>query len=305
LRRLLAFGTGAAVIGLFLLLVAFFESYIIVGQLQNELANQTSANVNVILEDATLEAVFLGVMVALGYGLISQGLGGIRRQEMLELEKSEEDEMVKARVMAKITRERAAEKERAAGIRHVVTSQGMETKPRAEATAPETPVPPEASVPVPIPPVWSPQVPAEAPEPIVAGTPQSLSQVTWEPSSTVPETPKSSPAQPVPAEQPPDQKSAPLEPAPASQSAPLPTPGPAAAPAPEAPEVVWEGGAPAKLEGVEVLPEPPEHGVYSAASRPSVAPEPEQPAEAPAPPKRGRGRPKGSKKKAPSDNTSS
>lgn len=278
LRRLLAFGAGAAVIGLFLLLVAFFESYIIVSQLQGELANQTAGNVNIILEDATLEAVFLGVMVALGYGLISQGLSGIRKQEMLELEKSEEDEMVRARVMAKIARERAAEKERAAGIRHLVTSQGIEAQDAAKSPSPETPAPSSE----PSPPVGSPVAP-EAPAPVAAEAPQ----MSWQ-SSTA-----SSPAQ---VETPPETRD---QPTPVEPS-PEPSPAPAASDVSPSgvPEVVWEGGPPSKLEGVEVLPEPPDHGVYSAPEPPVTAStETEPPAEPPAPPKRGRGRPKGSKKK--------
>ncbi len=260
MRRLLAFGTGAAVIGLFLLLVAFFESYIIVSQLQSELANQTAGNVNVVLEDATLEAVFLGVMVALGYGLISQGLSGIRKQEMLELERSEEDEMVKARVMAKITRERAAEKERAAGIRHLVTSQGIGGR---DTTKSATPAPPSE----PLPPAGS---------PIAAGASQAPGQ-----SSTA-----SSPAQ--------------VETPPEIRDQPEPSPAPAVSDVSPSgvPEVVWEGGPPSKLEGVEVLPEPPDHGVYSTPELPATVSEGAEPqAEPPAPPKRGRGRPRGSKKK--------
>jgi len=89
LRRLLVFGTGAAVIGILLTIVAFYEAYLIVSSLQSELGTVT--NQTLLLEDATLEAVFLGVMVALGYGLISKGLDGIRKQELLELEEPAEE----------------------------------------------------------------------------------------------------------------------------------------------------------------------------------------------------------------------
>ncbi|MGA2666074.1 MAG: hypothetical protein ABSF83_14130, partial [Nitrososphaerales archaeon] len=91
MRRLLAFGTGAAIVGIVLLVVAFFEAYIIVGSLQTQLANNTVSNTNALLEDATLEAVFLGVMAALGYGLVAKGLDGIRRQELLEMEGTAQD----------------------------------------------------------------------------------------------------------------------------------------------------------------------------------------------------------------------
>ena len=87
MRRLLVFGTGAAVIGIVLLIVAFYEAYLIVSTLQREVGNQLT-NTNLLLEDATLEAVFLGVMAALGYGLVAKGLDGIRRQELLEFEGS-------------------------------------------------------------------------------------------------------------------------------------------------------------------------------------------------------------------------
>ncbi len=84
MRRLLVFGTGAAVIGIVLLIVAFYEAYLIVSTLQKVVT--TTVNTNALLEDAALEAVFLGVMAALGYGLVAKGLDGIRRQELLEME---------------------------------------------------------------------------------------------------------------------------------------------------------------------------------------------------------------------------
>jgi hypothetical protein len=85
LRKLLFFGTGAAIIGILLLLVAFFESYLIVSTLQKQFG-ESAINTSLLLEDATLEAVFLGIMAAIGYALISKGLDGIRREQLLEAE---------------------------------------------------------------------------------------------------------------------------------------------------------------------------------------------------------------------------
>ncbi|MDA4113600.1 MAG: hypothetical protein OK474_06115, partial [Thaumarchaeota archaeon] len=82
---LLFFGTGAAVIGLLFLVVAFWESYLIVSALQKQLG-QTVIDTTRLLEDAALEAVFLGIMSGVGYALISKGLDGIRREELLEAE---------------------------------------------------------------------------------------------------------------------------------------------------------------------------------------------------------------------------
>jgi hypothetical protein len=85
MRKLLFFGTGAAVIGLLFLVVAFWESYLIVSALQRQLG-QTVIDTTRLLEDAAFEAVFLGIMAGIGYALISKGLDGIRREELLEAE---------------------------------------------------------------------------------------------------------------------------------------------------------------------------------------------------------------------------
>jgi hypothetical protein len=89
LRRLLFFGTGAAIIGILFLCIAFYESYLIVSTVQRQL-NQSAVDTTRLLEDAALEAIFLGIMAGIGYALISLGLDGIRRQELLEAEGSAE-----------------------------------------------------------------------------------------------------------------------------------------------------------------------------------------------------------------------
>jgi hypothetical protein len=85
MRKLLFFGTGAAVIGILFLILAFYESYLIVNALQRQLG-QSVIDTTRLLEDAVLEAVFLGIMAGIGYALISKGLDGIRREELLEAE---------------------------------------------------------------------------------------------------------------------------------------------------------------------------------------------------------------------------
>ena len=87
MRRLLVFGTGAAVIGTLLLITAFYETYLIVNGLQSHLNSAIASTSNNLLEASSLEAVFLGIMAALGYVLIAQGLEGIRKQELVDMQR--------------------------------------------------------------------------------------------------------------------------------------------------------------------------------------------------------------------------
>lgn len=90
MQRLVAFGTGTAIIRIAIILVAFLEACIIMAGLQHEIATNAAINIGLLLEDTTLEISFLFVMAAIGFGLISLGLSGIRKEELLELEVSAE-----------------------------------------------------------------------------------------------------------------------------------------------------------------------------------------------------------------------
>lgn len=308
MRRLLAFGTGAAIIGLALLLVAFFESYVIVGELQKEIANQTSSTVNTILEDATLEAVFLGVMVALGYGLISQGLNGIRRQEMLELEREEENQTVKAEVMAKITRDRARDTARRREVRHVITSKSSQPEALEESGQIESPkiiAPARQEEPIPSS-LESASVPSirmqeesnpmaessSMSEPATAAEPAPI-QYPVIPASMVPERTTTVPETSVSQEQ--DVKT-PIS-SPEVQGGQMDTSRSETTTALSQPPVVWESGPPPALEGIDVLPERPEIQPEMATVPPNGTTASSETTAFLQPAKRGRGRPKGSKSK--------
>jgi len=317
LRRLLAFGTGAAIVGIVLLVVAFYEAYLIVGSLQNQLAANTVTDTNALLEAATLEAVFLGVMAAVGYGLIAKGLDGIRRQELLEMEGPAQDDFGRA-VNRRPNSDRpryvlraAPDKVRVAqrpqpqyqathpGIKQ---SEGNPPEP-AVRTAPVAASAVKLSAPVISPP---PSVPAAA----VAVAPPASPPVAQ---CKVPPPPPDA-AQPVIVLPPPAQVETP--PVVAAKTGPSEIPESTTqttgTTVDEAPigEVVWESGEPAKVEGVDLLPELQAQKVDAAASC-----EPDQqgaewavPGQAESGPgqpvKRGRGRPKGSKsqKKVPEQN---
>jgi len=251
MRRLVVFGTGAAIVGIVLLVVAFFESYIIVSSLQNEIATNTTPSNGVFLEDTTLEAVFLGVMAALGYGLIAQGLAGIRKEEYIELQGP-----------ATRVAERVEQKKRETVQNEAVVRQ-VQPRPRVE--------------------------PMSAP-PRVVIVPPTIASVRAD--EEVPAT-RTQAAQ-VAADQ---LYASALQRAAAAAVPQVPSPS-VAAPRNDGPAVVWEGGPPPKLEGVEVLPEPPEHGAPILDKPPVVVRPPPPP-----PVKRGRGRPKGSKNR--SDNGTS
>jgi hypothetical protein len=264
LRRLLVFGTGAAVIGILLTVVAFYEAYLIVGSLQKELASSIN-NQTLLLEDATLEAVFLGVMVALGYGLISKGLDGIRKQELLELEIPAEEMLALEGKVSSTPREafraiprKAAPTERVVKSAYVSSTSTTTVQDRpATLSASETASPPVADQQKSTwqPPIWhqpvEPEALSETPEPQMIDAPQYSPESGKQPMSG---------------------------------------------------EVAWEGGS-LPPQGTEVAPQLTAGGTQIpsadapvASSMPSDSIVQAGQADAVAPPKRKRGRPKGSKK---------
>ncbi len=309
MRRLLVFGTGAALIGLVLLVVAFYEAYLIVSTLQKEVGTVT--NTNLLLEDATLEAVFLGVMAALGYGLVAKGLDGIRRQELLEMESAADVTYGRGPLSAQAAQEqhrvdihpsqaKASATDSHPGIRHTeVAPMGLVSPAKPKEVVPSAEDKKLA-------PVWGPPA-APLQEPQAASSAGQVSEGAQTP---------------VRAEGSADvqtQSMAPQEAASKGEAGTSPTP---AGPSPQDTrpgQVVWEGGAPPRLQGVEVLPEPAVQGPeaatavspssnepYSQASSGSGSMTESAPQETGAPqidpvtglpfkPKRGRGRPKGSK----------
>jgi hypothetical protein len=141
LRRLLLFGTGAAVIGIVLLIVAFFEAYIIVSSLQKEVG-LNAGNTNLLLEDATLEAVFLGVMAALGYGLVAKGLDGIRREELMEMEGAADRTYGRGQLQGAQGARRIVETSNPPRAQPEPSHPGIKTSPPPAAPAPVRPVAP-------------------------------------------------------------------------------------------------------------------------------------------------------------------
>jgi hypothetical protein len=290
LRRLLVFGTGAAVIGIILTVVAFYESYLIVSSLQRDLGAAT--NQTVLLEESTLEAVFLGVMVALGYGLISKGLDGIRRQEMLELELPVEEMLRRDSNDARRNKSKSniPQPKQRARVQVVKQTDGASSTviqdapvEQREQRVPSTPPPAQPRS------VWQPsrepEVQSEPPMTATTASPQQLD--TSEPIQASPEPVSESPAMEVPQCTPEAVKT--------DES--------------NSEEMGWEGGPPPALEGVEVPPEPSVYGAQPAAfdSSTSTSQQTDSTSEQVqvnaqeasiipvVAPKRKRGRPKGSK----------
>jgi hypothetical protein len=330
MRRLLVFGTGAAVIGILLLVVAFYEAYVIVNDLQSNLSAGTTSPSTNLLTDASLQAVFLGVMAALGYALIAKGLDGIRKQELVDIQKG-----TAARIAQVRPRSRAAMPSREAQLQAMIGEGAAQeaipagavvlpgpetssmystldagaaetpTKPDVEVTPPATAVPSEVQVEPAL--IWqqvasSKAVETTAREPVQASgrARPPVEQVRPEPEPEVAPTPTQTPV-------------AESEPAPVSPMEPVTQPDASSLKTAETNQVAWEGGAPESLKGVEILPEPATHGATATfeevAATPTVEPEPSgdelsQPAVVKAAPgtasrKRQRGRPKGSTKKKP------
>jgi hypothetical protein len=295
LRRLLVFGTGAAVIGIVLLIVAFYEAYLIVSTLQREVGNQLT-NTNLLLEDATLEAVFLGVMAALGYGLVAKGLDGIRRQELLEMEGPA---TVYGREQVQIREGRTQYGPRS-GPPVGFSTKVEQEKPRD--MHPGIKARDDKSVPYEVPVMPAPWSPEPETREEVDTSPAAPAPTFVEPVEVVQDAVPSSSA-PTPSDT--STLTVPESSTSGQSTVPEGSSGQSAEWHPEAAkqgEVVWEGQAPPVLGGVEVLPAPESHGAAAALepqpSQPGWTPE-QQPVQAGTeplvPPKRRRGRPKGSK----------
>jgi len=307
MRRLLVFGTGAAIIGILLTTIAFYESYLIVSSLQKELGNSITNQTN-LLEDATLEAVFLGVMVALGYGLISKGLDGIRKQELLELELPAEEILTNERA---ILSQNAARQSGREATRKTPPPSGTASQGTASQMQVNRNAGPSSST-----------VPEVKSADQSGGQTKTLSEKgqtksRWQsPSWLRSSEPQAEPAPTIILGPPPSQPAETVEPVeskPKSGENAVRIPqglqasqggGEATNMAENKPdEVVWEGGAPPALEGVEVLPESSPSGDNVSTGQPlivvppateSVVPEGQETGSVL--PKRKRGRPKGSKK---------
>ncbi|MDA4123567.1 MAG: hypothetical protein OK456_10350 [Thaumarchaeota archaeon] len=308
MRRLLSFGAGAAIIGTLLLIAAFYETYVVVNSLQTHLNTAISSTSNNLLEDSSVEAVFLGIMAILGYILIAQGLEGIRKQELVDLQKTN------MRMTAPLPRARPIPKvpaQKPAGWHPPVSASQVTATVASTTASAETAA----------------QAPAkesrsrfsllfgsksESPDSKSSELPPSTTSSNQDQSVHPTETETSIAP---PAETPSSQV---VEPTSPTQFAQLSKgPGPVvpesvveAATAASASDsssgtVAWEGGGPPNLEGVEVVPEAPSPTQESASDMsgtsqghsPTDVPS-ETPAGTDAPPKRRRGRPKGTKKKA-------
>ena len=247
MRRLLAFGAGAAIVGIVLLVLAFGVSYYIVSDLEKTLSANLSSGAGTAtgpLEYATLEAVFLGIMAALGYGLVTKGLDGIRREEQMERGEVWTEPMFSPTV-APVT----AGVQQAERVRLVKPSAPEEPPPRRSARARARPS--EAPPPPPAPTMAAPaqvdQTQAREPE---EAAPEEVAaeEVEAGPTGAVTE-----PSTPVP---PRTEAEVPAEAKPTAETV---TPASAF----DAP-LRWEGGAPEIPQGVEVLPEPEPHGAEAA-----------------------------------------
>ena len=306
MRRLLVFGTGAAVIGIVLLIVAFYEAYLIVSTLQREVGNQVT-NTNLLLEDATLEAVFLGVMAALGYGLVAKGLDGIRRQELLEMESTAEVTYGRGQIggnqigLRVIERSDAVPPPSKPDLHPGIKSAGAAAAPQTSSRASARPVQefPAASDKK-LAPVWgAPSTRLQEPTGVADSgiNPSDVSD-----GSATEGGPSEKPSSVVQSE--------------AQEGLPV---NPATQPSDDGPqnvrtgEVIWEGGAPPDLAGLEAVPGPTGQSPdVSTGQEPSASigssPEPstDPVTGLPAAPKRRRGRPKGSKssKKVPESSSS-
>lgn len=294
MRRLLVFGTGAAVIGIVLLIVAFYEAYLIVSTLQTNVG-QSITNTNLLLEDATLEAVFLGVMAALGYGLVAKGLDGIRRQELLEMEGAAEVTYGRGPLAVGEDQSRYVVKAGGPTQAQVAETESADSHPgikRPAAAAVVKPAEAKKDFPGPgdkkLPPIWgAPKAPLQ--EPVSSGDRGTTSPESHADFGGTTEAGSGSGAETL------------TTTSTATASASTSEPAAGTSQDTRTGEVVWEGGAPPTLEGVEVLPEPTAHGTAALdeqSARPVGSPG-EVPIDPltglPIKPKRGRGRPKGSK----------
>ncbi len=141
LRKLLVFGTGAAVIGIILLLLAFYEAFIIINNFEANFASSLggTSSATFSLTYATVQAVFLGAIIAIGYGLVTKGLDGLRRQEQLEKEGQWSETVVSLRPQARAPQPQM----------RVPRPPGMATRPRTFSSQPATQdtIPPEQTGP--------------------------------------------------------------------------------------------------------------------------------------------------------------
>jgi hypothetical protein len=351
LRKLLVFGTGAAIIGMILLVTAFYETYLIVVSLESQITSGAASTSTNILETSSLEAIFLGIMALLGYVLIGQGLDGLKKQELVDVEGNI------GRLSAPQQRSRLGstkvQGDRPAGWRTALSAKGQQWQD-ASATVqgqPAAPQPsselqpaapetrrtflfgshdqvasiPESSAEKPAslsePETTREEVVAVALEPVsppVIDLPlnPTLQQPPVAPAIQEPErhegpTPTISPAQAPPAQ--PEQVPPTGTATPETPNTEGPTFSTDVTPAPKATGtagVTWEGGAPPPLEGVELMPELADYGAttpptYNAPRTGHAlgSVEPDRLQEGTGvqeiPVKRGRGRPKGTRKKTP------
>ena len=270
MRKLLTLGAGAAIVGIILLVIAFAVSYVVVAGLQSDLAASLSglSASTLSLTYATLEAVFLAVMIVLGYGLITKGLDGVRRQEQMERGEvwaeplfSQPPQAAAAPTEAKtapqpaqpraarpsmIPRPRASPARVVQGSRPVQLLQTRQMQPLSVVTT-ETKVT-NAPPPPPTPVVVVVQAPPQS-----ATSPQANfvevrdanvaeAEPTGGETATLEEPPRRE-ALPEPAAEVPTMTTPLLEPT-----------------RPES-DVKWEGGEPEMPAGIEILPEPEQHGV--------------------------------------------
>lgn len=282
MRRLLAFGTGAAIAGIGLLVVSFIVAYFVVTSLQTDLSNiGGAAAATGPLEYATLEAVFLGIMAAIGYGLITKGLDGIRREEQLERSEVWTEPMFQPTMQATQPGQKGQTPARpVASAERVMTGKPRQPTKMVQSVAPVQPI-----------------------APVVAVTPQSAVQPAVQPAEQpAPIVQPATPAPPPETVEPPEQFK-PVEPAPppswmgpeqSKEESEIqmehervqPRFGPLLEEPKTETEVKWEGEAPELPRDVEVLPEPELHGANWAIERESFAtqvppkepePEPEAP----------------------------
>ena len=332
MRRLLVFGTGAAVIGTLLLITAFYETYLIVNGLQSHLNTAITQTSNNLLEASSIEAVFLGIMAALGYVLIAQGLEGIRKQELVDMQRGTSRLSQPAQRARLPTTEAEGERprgwlsalspkggvaqEQASPAEQPPPAAGSETQKTfffsAQPPAPSGPTTTAEKLAVPSGRETKNQVVSRAPETVTPpGMNQPVASTLQEPERHVELEPSMPVDEPViiTSEQTTPTETATIE-APAMEEEKEPTYVTSTTETSGTGGVAWEGGPPAPLEGVEVLPEPRTAASWvSPSARPGRAgaaeseitgqiPTPEATANQEAPArKRGRGRPRGTKKK--------
>lgn len=258
--------------GIVLLIISFAVAYSIVTGLQNTLGGSlSSANPSTgPLVYATFEAVFLGVMAALGYGLITKGLDGIRRQELLEAGELYAAPVVEPmRRAAPMTVVQAKPKPAPAAV--------PSGRPTGTASQPARPEPaPRRTI---LPPTYSDSSDwMNLPEP---AKPEDLTDLYTSPKIETEEPKVEAPPEPAP------------EPAETMQVEPLmPSGTPAAEEEPaeevaaevepeEVPvepqgEVMWEGAAPVPPTEVEVPPETESQGTPATVGEPETQTKPEE-----------------------------